>query len=274
MLSRFFALTCLIVATSLASGADHQQATSDARPLIAIMVAENEYETSETLPKFAARCLEKDYRVEYLSEDPAAENTIVDIERLTDADLLLVSVRRKTLPTSQLQVVRDFVAAGKPVVGIRTASHAFSLRGKAAPQGLDQWLQFDAEVFGGNYSNHHSNKKASTIASLDAAKEHPILAGIAGKTFSQGGSLYKTSPLAAGATALLMGQLQEEPDVPPEPVAWTFERAGGGRSFYTSLGHRTDFENPVFRRLLRQAIDWALQRPASAEDCVCSDERN
>jgi type 1 glutamine amidotransferase len=47
------------------------------------------------------------------------------------------------------------------------------------------------------------------------------------------------------------------PGQPAEPVAWTFQRADGGRSFYMSMGHPGDFENPAFVRLLTNAIAWA-----------------
>ncbi len=36
---------------------------------------------------------------------------------------------------------------------------------------------------------------------------------------------------------------------------------GPSRIFYTSLGHPGDFENPSFRRLLKNAVFWALNRP-------------
>jgi hypothetical protein len=34
--------------------------------------------------------------------------------------------------------------------------------------------------------------------------------------------------------------------------------------FYTSLGHIDDFDEPGFRRLLVNAVLWALDRPASS----------
>lgn len=70
-----------------------------------------------------------------------------------------------------------------------------------------------------------------------------------------GGSLYKTSPLAGGTTVLLTGRVEGRE--PPEPVAWAFTRPGGGRTFYTSLGHADDFELPDFQRLLLNGVYWA-----------------
>ena len=69
-----------------------------------------------------------------------------------------------------------------------------------------------------------------------------------------------TSPLASGTNVLLMGRFG---DAAAEPVAWTFTRKDGGRSFYTSLGHKSDFAQPEFCRLLRNGLLWAARLPAS-----------
>ena len=45
-----------------------------------------------------------------------------------------------------------------------------------------------------------------------------------------------------------------------EPVAWCHERSNGGRVFYTSLGGPGDFENPIYRRLLTNAILWTTRQ--------------
>ena len=81
-------------------------------------------------------------------------------------------------------------------------------------------------------------------------------------TFKQGGSLYRTSPLAKGTTVLAIGPAEGQPE---EPVAWTFERADKGRSFYTSLGHVDDFENPAFVHLLVNGLHWAAGIPAAQD---------
>ncbi len=78
------------------------------------------------------------------------------------------------------------------------------------------------------------------------------------------GSLYKTSPLAGSAQLLLTGSI---PDQKPEPVAWTnmYKQA---RIFYTSLGHPDDFGNPQFRRLLINAVFWAMDKPVPKEKAI------
>jgi type 1 glutamine amidotransferase len=231
---------------------------ADARRKLVMLIAEPEYDTALSLPEFAAKHLAKDFRVVTVSGSPAPGRTDFDhIKEIADADVLLVSVRRRTPPTAQLEAIRAHVKAGKPVVGIRTASHAFALgRGQTLAAGNADWPQFDAEVIGGNYSNHHGKGPPTRVTPSDAnAAKHPILAGVT-LPFDSEYSLYKNTPLRSGAQALLTGTI---PGQAPEPVAWTFERPGGGRTFYTSLGGTTDFKNPSFVTLLRNGILWAAR---------------
>jgi len=226
---------------------------SDTRPRLAIIVGETEYKTDKTLPEFAARHLGRDFQVQFFFNSEKEPNDFPGLEQLKSFDLALVSVRRRLLKPESLQVLRDFVAAGKPVLGIRTASHAWSLRDEAPPAGRAAWPEWDKQIFGGNYSNHYPNE-LKTVMTPVAGSTHPILTGIPPETFVAGGSMYQTSPLAEGATVLLTGEIEGKP---VEPAAWTFQRADGGRSFYTSLGHTGDFENPTFNRLLFNALHWA-----------------
>ena len=85
------------------------------------------------------------------------------------------------------------------------------------------------------------------------AADHPILAGVT-LPLTSSGSLYMTRPLAETATPLLIGTI---PEKEPEPVAWT-NRSGDSRVFYTSLGHPDDFKAAAFRKLLVNAVFWAI----------------
>lgn len=237
---------------------------------LVLMIGEDEYRTWETLPEFAKAELEPlGHRVTVVHADEADKNHFPGlVEALRDADLLLVSVRRRTPVKQQLDAVRGFLASGKPLLGIRTASHAFSPlpKDKDAPLDprLDAWLEFDAEVLGGNYTGYYRDEAVSTLAAAPGAEKHPILAGISLAGFVGHAKLYNTGPLAPAATALLVGTV---PGRPGEPVAWT-HRFGPGQApvFYTSLGHVEDFEDAAFRRLLRNAIDWGLAAADGGRD--------
>lgn len=226
----------------------------DTRPHLVIVTAEDEYKTEQTLPKFAAEELGKVFRVTMLFGSETGRNDIPGTELIDEADLLLVSVRRRPLPLEQLERFRRFVDSGKPMVGIRTASHPFHLRDQPPPEGLAAWPEFDRQAWGGNYTGHHGNDAVCRVQVLAEKRSHPILEGVSAGEFETGGSLYKVSPVAETAEVLMTGSID---GAPAEPVAWTFARADGGRSFYTSLGHPGDFENPAFVRLLVNALAWA-----------------
>jgi type 1 glutamine amidotransferase len=230
----------------------------DRRPHLAIIVAEDEYKTEETLPVLALQHLGRDFRVSFVFGSEQDRNDLPGLEVLESADLALFSVRRRVLPQKQLEAIRKFVSAGRGVLGIRTASHAFSLRsGQDVPPGFAAWPTFDPEVLGGNYQGHHGQGPKTAITLAAGASEHEILRGVELSGFEGHGSLYKNAPLVEDALPLLMGSI---PDKPPEPIAWTFIRQDGGRSFYTSLGHKDDFEEPAFQKMLYQAACWVVGR--------------
>jgi type 1 glutamine amidotransferase len=228
-------------------------------PHVVVLISEPEYRTNESLPRFVRTQLEpRGLRCTVLQGEPPDENRFPGMEAVQSADLLFISVRRRALPTEQLARIRAHVAAHKPLVGIRTANHAFDTRGKR-PEGHAEWPEFDAHVWGGNYHGHHGAGPVSRLEVAPAAAAHPILQGISPASFVSHGSLYKVSPLANNTTPLLIGRI---PNQPPEPVAWT-HTPGPRRAFYTSMGHIQDFDNPQFQRLLTQAVFWALARPIS-----------
>lgn len=228
---------------------------ADSRKKLVMLIAEPEYDTARTLPEFAARQLAADFRVVIVGgTSDAGDTSFANLQEIADADVLLVSVRRRTPPEAQLAAIRRHVQAGKPVVGIRTASHAFVLAKNQKPAaGNADWPEWDAAVIGGNYANHHGKGPPTVVTKTGT--DHPILDGVT-LPFSSESSLYRNTPLRAGAVALITGTI---PNQPAEPLAWTFTRADGGKTFYTSLGSPSDFKNPSFVRLLRNGLVWAAR---------------
>lgn len=256
---------CPTVSSEQVTGKPPLRFRKDKRPHIVMLIGEREYATQATLPTFARENLYKKYRVSYVLAAENEKNHFGNADMVDDADLLFVSVRRRTPPADQMKLIKQHVTEGKPVVGIRTASHAFSLRDGEAPEGHESWPEFDAEVFGGNYSGHHGNKGSEEEATYvrfadDVSSDDRLLQGVEfgqDKEFKTTSWLYKTSPLRPGANVLMMGRVGDRQ--PHEPVTWTYLNSAGGRSFYTSLGHPDDFKNEGFRRLLTNAVDWALE---------------
>ncbi len=223
-------------------------AADPAKPHIVFIAGDPEYYSIENLSAFQHQ-LETNYgfRCTFLQRVPS-NDSIPGIEALDSADLLVLFVRRMTLPDEQLNRVRQYLNRGKPLLGLRTASHAF--------QG---WKEFDPQVLGGNYKGHHGNTLVATAHIEPKSADHPILKNVPVE-FVTGGSLYKPSPLATNTTLLMTASVTNQP---AEPVAWT-HFYNKSRVFYTSLGHPKDFENPGFRQMLLNAVFWTLDRPMPA----------
>ncbi|MEQ2006045.1 MAG: ThuA domain-containing protein [Limisphaerales bacterium] len=230
--------------------ASAQAAAPARKPTIVLISGELEYKSAETLPvlktrleaRLGAKCI-------YLERKLGTNvNDIPGLEALDTADLAIIYIRRMTLPDEQLAHFKKFAASGRPIIGLRTASHAFQ-----------NWKEWDREVLGGNYQNHHNNQLATTVRVLPEAAAHPILAGVA-KEFASPGSLYRNSPLPEGSKVLLMGSVDGKP---AEPVAWTHSHQGAP-VFYTSLGHPAEFGTESFDRLVLNAVQWALAQPQPA----------
>jgi type 1 glutamine amidotransferase len=229
-------------------------------PHVFFLIGEPEYDTKTTVPAFARAELEpRGVRCTFSILPADDSNDFPNFDALKDADLLFISVRRHTPPQAQMDAIRAFVAAGRAVVGIRTASHAFALRGKDAkpPAGYADWPEFDHEILGGNYSDHYGHGIETWAKVIPGQAEHPVLAGIGLEEFSVPSHLYKNPDLPAWVTPLVTARLANRPEV--EPIAWVSTK-DNRRVFYTSLGAPEDFAIPQFRTLLRNGIFWALDR--------------
>lgn len=200
-----------------------------------------EYQSDESLASFQ-KFLEDNYHVQCSRAFRKADDDLPGLENLDSCDVMLLFARRLTIKGEPLERIQKYCKDGKPVVGLRTASHAFQ-----------NWPTFDKEVLGGNYKMHYKAGPASAVKLVDKAKSHPILEGV--QSFQSPGSLYRNTGLADDVELLLTGSIPEH----SEPIAWT-RLHNGGRIFYTSLGHPKDFEEANFKRLLVNALFWTCKR--------------
>ena len=257
-------------------------AQAERRGQVLFMIGEAEYQTARSLPKFAKDVLEPHgYECRFVyakSDDRSSRDAHIFPgfkEALAKADVLFVSVRRRFPLKSDIDAIRSWVDTGKPVIGIRTSSHAFAERngkGYTAPDGHVAWSTFDRDVFGVHYQNHYGNKPGTNGEPTTVIRQplevtgHPIMREVnwTGETMVDS-HLYKSRDLDRRAYTLFTGRLQGQPAT-HEPIAWTFD-TDRGRSFYTSLGSTKDLSLPWVRVMLRNAIDWlvtpAIQATAS-----------
>jgi hypothetical protein len=230
--------------------------------------------------------------------DPNNRQNIPGISSIKDADLVIVFLRRRELPDEDMKVINDYLMTGKPVIGIRTATHAF------APAPGSNWIHYgdtyhgDKKDWGGGFGrlilgetwvNHHGNHKHEStrgILAPDAAK-HPILRGIHGGEIWGSSDVYAVRlPLPRDAMPLVLGQViarkgkydesdrfygMRPDDGPPVkgakndpmmPIAWTksYQLPGGkpGIAFTSTIGASVDLTNQAVRRLLINAVYFCL----------------
>lgn len=237
-------LSSLMVAAAVTLGASLSPSTvraDDAKPLrIHVISGSREYKSEESLKVFMP-WLEKHYDIKWTASwGRDGIQDLPDIDKLPDADVMLIFTRRMKLPAEQMKLIRAHWKAGKPIVGLRTASHAFQ---------KDDNETFDRKVMGGNYAGHFGGEDVKVS---NEKPDHPVLKGVGPFTSKK---LYKAGELGKDTVVLQTGDNGKA----KHAVTWVNEY-NGGRMFYSSLGVPQDFENEQFRRMLVNAIFWTAKR--------------
>jgi len=231
--------------------------TANPKKTITFIIAEREYKTEKSVPAFAHKNLSQEF-ILYFSQAPKEgtnRNILKNSSKIENSDLLFISVRRRAFKERTMNLIRNHVSLGKPIIAIRTTSHAFDLKNSPVPKGHQVWTEWDKKVIGGNYNGHYGKGKICSIEHFSKPVPHPILQDVK-LPFTTPATLYKNSPLPKSSTVLLQGRIK---DSPSEPVAWTNRTASKAKIFYTSLWHIEDFEKPAFKQLLINAVKWGLK---------------
>lgn len=266
---------------------DAEQAPGHNRRVV-LLAGDEEYRSEEVQPLLARQLNRLGFECYVLfSQDP--ETGEVDpnnvhhfpgTQHLADAALLIVQLRFREFDDATMQPIVDFVEAGKPVIGIRTATHAFNYR-----QNLDSpyahWSYrskkwdggFGRQILGETWITHHGNHGQQATRALPAPRQahHPVMRGV-GPCFGPT-DVYGVRNLPEDCVVLMHGQVvigmsPDDPLVegkqnePMMPVSWVRERElGEGRKqrvFTTTMGDAQDFSDPDLRRLLLNASLWCL----------------
>ena len=217
--------------------------------------------------------------------NPNQRDNIPGLEALDHADLMVIFTRFRDLPDDQMKHIVDYVESGRPVVGIRTATHAFDIApGKTyARYGWKskEWDGgFGRQVLGETWIDHHGRHGAQSTRGLIAPgrENHPVLRGIRDGDIWGPADVYKIRlPLTGDGIALVLGQVLDgmQPTATPDPgprnqpmlpVAWV-RTYKGARVFTTTMGAAQDLESAGLRRLLVNACYWTmgLEVPARAD---------
>jgi len=240
----------------------------DTRPVVAFLTG-SEYNSNLSLPGFAHELLlTGGVNCEFAIGNSTKGNiegvqdwhNIENLQILEDADLAVIFVRRRGLEPSKMDLIKAYVKNGKPVLGIRTASHAFAPRFKAGLSkdfiaGIANWSEFDAEILGGNYKGHPSEKLVTTISIVPGMESHPLLKGVSIDNYTSSDQTYFNQSLQTEkAQVLLFGSITGHPS---QPLLWT-NFTDNNNVIYTSMGAESDWHNENFRHLMRNAVSYLL----------------
>jgi hypothetical protein len=226
--------------------------------------------------------------------DPKIPSSLPGAEALEDADAIVMLLRFRAWPEQAMGHFAKAVEAGKPIIALRTSTHAFKFP-ESSPYA--SYNDFGEKVLGEEWVSHWGRHKEEATRGViePAAKDHPILRGvddIFGDT-----DVYEAAP-AQDATILVRGQVlagmkpnaapasyrkhragggEQDVNDPMMPIAWTrLHKNGSGtinRVFCTTMGSATDLQNEGLRRLVVNAVFWGLQLdvPAKADVSLVSE---
>ncbi|WP_236975670.1 ThuA domain-containing protein [Membranihabitans maritimus] len=217
------------------------------------------YEAHLTIPSYAKRISETyGYKTTViLGKGDRTSFHFSGLDILEKTDLLVVFCRRVALKKEQMKLIKDYLSQGKPLVGIRTANHAFSIREKdKINEGYEDWWGFVPEILGCENKGYGPKEFGTEVLLFPENNNHSIVQGVEPGNWRSKGTLYLVAPLLdQNAKIYLEGKFESEPS---HPIAWTRTTDDNSHVFYTSLGHPNDFENKNFIKILDNGIKWAL----------------
>lgn len=257
---------------------------------IVLISGDDEYRSEEGLPMLA-KILSKHHGFNttvLFAIDPSTNtitpnypHNIPGMGQLKTADLVIMLVRFRELPDEQMKHFDEYLKSGKPIIGLRTSTHAFNYsKNPNSPFAKYTWqskvkgweLGFGAKVLGETWVAHHGHHghegTRALIDGLNESNDHPILRGV--KDIWGPSDVYTVKNLPKEANVLLHGQSTRgmTPDAEPMwdksvmPIAWTLEYKGEGgkttRVFTTTMGASTDLVSADLRRLIVNASFWLL----------------
>ncbi|MCP4643862.1 MAG: ThuA domain-containing protein [bacterium] len=253
---------------------------------IVFVTGDEEYRSEESMPQLAkilaARhgftctvlfAIDKDTG----EIDPKTLDNIPGLEALETADLMVLFARFRELPDDQMKRIIDYTDSGKPILALRTATHAF--RYVKRPDCAYGKYSFDSKSFDGGYGRqvlgetwvaHHGHHNVESTRGIVAPgmEKHPVVRGcddIWGPS-----DVYALTTLTGDSQPLILGQVLRgmKPDdavnseKEPLPVAWTKTYTGAegkpARVFTTTMGHSFDLKSEGVRRLLVNGCYWCL----------------
>lgn len=238
LFARLLAVTLLSGALVSAQGSPSQPARGPRRVEVLILGSgTGSHDSTRTAPLLKAALAQYGYNFSYTTEV-----TDLNPANLAQYDALILTGTTGNLGTAEERALMDFVSNGKGLLAVHAAGASF-----------------------GNSSTYATLIGAGTVAAVEskapiaiqvrvANPSHPIASGLDAFQITDEPLTFSSS--AADRAVLLTRS--GEPGPGAEPIAWARSQ-GGGRVFYTSLGHdERSWGDPHFHQLMRNALGWAI----------------
>ncbi len=261
---------------------------------IVLISGDEEYRSEEALPQLG-KILAKRHGFKCTVLFPIDKETgainpdisnIPGTEALATADLMIIATRFRDLPDEQMKPIVDFIESGKPIIGMRTATHAFNIKG-GKKYSKYTWTNgdknyekgFGRQVLGETWVSHWGNHGSQSTRGIvvKGQEQHPILRGIKEGEIWGPTDVYEAHP-GGDSVPLVLGQIvagmkfddppakyeagKQNRNEPMMPVAWTKtykgENGKTARIFCTTMGAATDLEAEGTRRMLVNSVYWSL----------------
>ena len=254
---------------------------------IVFLVGDEEYRSEDSMPQLAKiLAVHHGFKCTVLFSinketgdiDPKTLDNIPGLEALEKADMMVMFLRFRELPDEQMKYIVDYTNSGKPIMGLRTSTHAFNYKKlKDSPYAKYSFRskEFDGgygrQVFGETWISHYGRHQVESTRGL-------IVTGMGNEVIAKGvediwgeSDVYGLTTLTGDSKPLIMGQVLVgmNPDDKPNtdkklvPVAWTKTYTGDkgrtARVFTTTMGHSFDLNSEGFRRLLVNACYWGME---------------
>ena len=263
---------------------------------IVFLAGDEEYRSEEALPMLA-KILSQRHGFKCTVLFPVGADGVINpdngsllagAEALDSADVIVTSLRFRHWPDETMKHFVDAYKAGKSIVGLRTSTHAFSIKEGA----YKDYSAFGKKVLGEGWVSHWGAHKSQATRGFiqEAAKNEAILNGVSdifcwsdvyeafppddAKILIRGAVLAGMKPtdeVLKGKVKATSKKTEQDLNEPMMPIAWTREyknEAGNtNKILCTTTGAATDLLNESLRRLVVNAVFWGagLEIPKSAD---------
>ncbi len=263
---------------------------------IVLVSGDEEYRSEETVPQLG-KILAKHHGFKCTvlfaidpqdgTINPNRNDNIPGLASLKSADLAILFLRFRNLPDEQMKHLVDYIESGRPIIALRTSTHAFNIPAnrtyaKYSFQSKVWDGGFGRQVLGETWISHHGQHGKQSCRGVIAPgqEKHPLVRGVKDGDIWGPTDVYGVRlPLPADSLPLVLGQVLEgmnstdqavggKKNDPMMPIAWTRSYTGTAgkkaRTFTTTMGASQDLQSEGLRRLLVNASYWALEMEVPA----------